>query len=292
MLSPILLGLAIALFASGNQDNWRVGFIFIGIIVSFISILLFIFMRETPQEEGLPPIEDFRNDKPLETHTLVVSNDETILDITIKYIFKNKKFMFWCLYGAFVYILRYGALTWAPRYLYMEKGLPKLNSLLSMAFFEFGGIIGMLLTSIVCVKFFKNSKPKTSAVLIGFCMFFLAIYYITPPGQAWAWLDYTCLAFIGLSIYGPVMYIALYGIDLVPKKAAGIAKGITGTFSYVLGGVFSQLGLGIIADSSHGWNGVFAVFFISGILCIVFALLGRDKKIENAYNMSLENHSN
>ncbi len=41
------------------------------------------------------------------------------------------------------------------------------------------------------------------------------------------------LVAIGFLIYGPVMLIGLYALELAPKKAAGTAAGLTGLFGYL-----------------------------------------------------------
>ncbi|WP_298772687.1 hypothetical protein [uncultured Shewanella sp.] len=42
------------------------------------------------------------------------------------------------------------------------------------------------------------------------------------------WIYMASLTALGFLIYGPVMLISLYALDLVPKKAAGMAAGFTG----------------------------------------------------------------
>ncbi|KRF51663.1 hypothetical protein ASG97_07195 [Bacillus sp. Soil745] len=50
-------------------------------------------------------------------------------------------------------------------------------------------------------------------------------------------IDIISLIAIGFLIYGPVMLIGLQALDLVPKKAAGTAAGLTGLFGYLGGSV-------------------------------------------------------
>ena len=58
---------------------------------------------------------------------------------------------------------------------------------------------------------------------------------------------------IGFFVYGPVMLIGLFALDLVPKKAAGTAAGFTGLFGYVGGAVSANIVIGYAIDSS-GWD--------------------------------------
>jgi len=54
------------------------------------------------------------------------------------------------------------------------------------------------------------------------------VYWFNPAGNPM--IDIISLIAIGFLIYGPVMLIGLQALDLVPKKAAGTAAGLTGLF--------------------------------------------------------------
>ena len=64
------------------------------------------------------------------------------------------------------------------------------------------------------------------------------------------------LVAIGFLIYGPVMLIGLYALELAPKKAAGTAAGFTGLFGYLGGAVAANAMLGYTVDH-FGWDGGF-----------------------------------
>lgn len=81
---------------------------------------------------------------------------------------------------------------------------------------------------------------------------------------------------IGFLIYGPVMLIGLYALELAPKKAAGTAAGLTGLFGYLGGAVAANAVLGYTVDH-FGWDGGFIILIgscITSIVCLTYALLG------------------
>ena len=65
------------------------------------------------------------------------------------------------------------------------------------------------------------------------------VYWFNPPGNPT--VDFAALISIGFLIYGPVMLIGLHALELVPKKAAGTAAGLTGLFGYLGGAVIANI---------------------------------------------------
>lgn len=147
------------------------------------------------------------------------------------------------------------------------------------SFFELGGIAGMLIAGWVSAKLFKNSKPLTNVACLILTLVLLVAYWFIPAGPEYMIWDFAILIGLGASIYGPVMMVGLYAMELVPKVAAGAAAGLSGTFSYVGGATVATLVIGIIVDHL-GWGIAFIVFGISGIAAIICTLLSRDKSLE------------
>ena len=147
------------------------------------------------------------------------------------------------------------------------------------SFFELGGIAGMLIAGWVSAKLFKNSKPLTNVACLILTLVLLVAYWFIPAGPEYMIWDFAILIGLGASIYGPVMMVGLYAMELVPKAAAGAAAGLSGTFSYVGGATVATLVIGIIVDHL-GWGIAFIVFGISGIAAIICTLLSRDKSLE------------
>ena len=98
----------------------------------------------------------------------------------------------------------------------------------------------------------------------------ICFYWLTPPGHEL--IDDLSLISVGFLIYGPVMLIGLHALDLVPKKAAGTAAGLTGLFGYLGGNTLANAGMGFVVDA-FGWSGGFIMLIVSCVLAIIFISL-------------------
>ena len=96
------------------------------------------------------------------------------------------------------------------------------------------------------------------------------IYWLNPAGNPM--VDMIALVSIGFLIYGPVMLIGLYALELAPKKAAGTAAGFTGMFGYLGGALFANIALGYTVDL-FGWDGGFMLLIGACVLSIIFLLM-------------------
>jgi MFS transporter, OPA family, glycerol-3-phosphate transporter len=74
---------------------------------------------------------------------------------------------------------------------------------------------------------------------------------------------------IGFLIYGPVMLIGVQALDLVPKKAAGTAAGLTGLFGYLGGALGANIAIGFIVDHM-GWDAAFILMLAACLISILF----------------------
>jgi len=79
------------------------------------------------------------------------------------------------------------------------------------------------------------------------------------------------------------MLIGLHALELVPKKAAGTAAGLTGLFGYLGGAVVANIALGYTLDY-FGWDGGFTLL-VGGCICAII-LLGMTVKHEVIHHQS------
>lgn len=123
--------------------GWHSAFYVPGAIAVVAAGYLFWRVRDTPQSEGLPAIEEYRDDWPpdeTERHERELSFKEMFL----RYILPNR--MLWVLAFAnvFVYIARYAMVDWGPTYLKEVKGASLSAGGWSTLVVEFAGAAGML----------------------------------------------------------------------------------------------------------------------------------------------------
>jgi OPA family glycerol-3-phosphate transporter-like MFS transporter len=270
LVGPIAI-LAIEIFA-----DWHSKFYFPGLIALVFAVIAYVLVRDTPQSCGLPPIEEYKNDYPA-NYSSDQEKEFTAKEIFFKYVFNNRMLWYIAFANAFVYLVRYGILDWAPTFLEEAKGFTLKESGLAYFFYEWAGIPGTLLCGLISDKVFKGRRAPATVIYMALVTIAVLVYWKNPPGNIW--IDNAALIAIGFLIYGPVMLIGVQALDLMPKKAAGTAAGLTGLFGYLGGALFANIAIGIVVDNL-GWDGGFELIIAACILSIFFTALtwNREKK--------------
>jgi OPA family glycerol-3-phosphate transporter-like MFS transporter len=253
----------VALFAS-----WQSKFYFPGMIALFIALIAFLLIRDTPQSCGLPPIEEYKNEKAPD-YSAAQEVELSARRIFIDHVLFNKVLWYIALANIFVYLVRYGVLDWAPTYLKEAKGFSISESGWAYFAYEYAGIPGTILCGWLSDKIFKGRRAPATVIYMLLVLLAVIVYWKNPPGHPL--VDNIALIVIGFLIYGPVMLIGVQALDLVPKKAAGTAAGFTGLFGYLGGALFANIAMGHVVDT-WGWNGGFIVLVAACVLSIVFTL--------------------
>jgi MFS transporter, OPA family, glycerol-3-phosphate transporter len=287
MLAPPLASLAVYLFLTWKlhqcggsfavygasffayfSQAWKSIFYFPGLIALVVGVLIIVFLRDTPQSVGLPPIEEFKNDYPdtgVEDRERELSGREILLN----FVLNNRFLWILALANVVVYVVRYGVLNWAPTYLTEVKGYTLASSGWQSCIYECAGIPGMLLSGWASDRFFRGRRAPIMVIFMSIVTIAVAVYWLNPKGNFW--LDSVSLFAIGFMIYGPVMLIGVAAVDLVPKKAAGTAAGFTGLFGY-MGATVAELGIGKIVQY-YGWDTGFILIIVCAILSIILLSL-------------------
>jgi OPA family glycerol-3-phosphate transporter-like MFS transporter len=249
-------------------------FWFPAVVALIVAVVTFFLMKDTPQSEGLPPIEEFRNDPPK-----VASDDEesklSVWTVVRKHVLTNVTMVNLALANVFVYALRYGVLVWAPLYLVERRGASLGEGIAGFSVFEIAGILGTLLCGYLSDKVFKGARTQIGVLFLLGVGAALAVYWLVDGP---IWIAFIALAVIGGLIYGPVMLIGLQAIDLSPRHIAGTAAGFTGLFGYVLGATLASTGIGLSVEY-WGWDVTFMLLLGCVVLAMLFyALAGKDEK--------------
>lgn len=175
-----------------------------------VAILVWFLMRDTPQSCGLPPIEDYKNDYPIDYNQ---KNEKKLSAraIFLQFVLPNKLLWLIAFANVFVYMLRYGILDWSPSYLQAAKHFTMDKSSWAYFLYEYASIPG-----------------TTGVFFMALVTIATVIYWLNPAGNHG--MDMLCMILIGFLIYSPVILIGLHALELAPKKAAGTAAGFTGLF--------------------------------------------------------------
>lgn len=271
-------GLAGLIAASAaTRWGWGSAFIVPGIICLAGSVYLLWRLRDTPQSEGLPPIEEYHGDYTDDelTHGGDTHEEELATrDLFVNYIFKNKTLWLFAMANFCVYIVRYSMLDWAPLYLSEVKGANLTDGGWAIMMVEFGGIPSTLL-----MGWLSDKIGGRRGLLAFLCMFPVVLGFMViiwnPPGHLG--VDFAALALIGCFIYPPLALIGVAAMDSATKKAAGTAIGFIGLLGYT-GRTVQAKGFGWMADhftETHGaaeaWN--FILWTIVGVTVVGMVIL-------------------
>lgn len=249
-----------------NQP-WRYGMFIIPSIIAIIcAIIAYILIKDNPKDYDLSSIEEYKNDYP-DNYSIKSEKRLSIKEIFIKNVFKNNLLWIISIANAFIYLIRYGVLDWVPTYLQQTKGYSIKEIGWAYFAFEFAAIPGTIFCGWISDKFFQGKRAMPTIIfttLVTFVIIFYCknnYYNIT--------IDICTLITIGFLIYGPVMLIGVYAIDLVPKNAAGASAGFTGFFGYFVGtAILSNWLMGFIFQK-YGWDIGFYMLIFAGIATVI-----------------------
>nr|WP_320120560.1 glycerol-3-phosphate transporter [uncultured Marinifilum sp.] len=267
IIGPLAI-LGVAIFT-----DWHSKLYFPGIVALGVAFIAWLLIRDTPQSCGLPNIEKYKDDYP-DSYSEKFEEEMTAKEIFMKYILKNRLLWAIAFANAFVYLVRYGVLDWAPLYLEEAKGFSIKESGWAYFAYEWAGIPGTLLCGYLSDKVFKGKRAPVSIIYMILVFVSVFMYWTSQSIVA----NSIALVCIGFLIYGPVMLIGVHALDLVPKKAAGTAAGLTGLFGYMGGALFANIAMGAVVDA-WGWTGGFIVLLGACVASIV--LIGMSWVLEN-----------
>lgn len=236
--------------------GWRMSFYVPAAIGIVCAIFLIDRLRDTPEALGLPSVEDYRNDHP---HEHVMKCDES--SSLMKQVLRDKRIWFLAIANFFVYLVRYGAMDWAPTFLVEVKHSSISTASSKAVMFEFLGIGGAVLAGWLSDTIFKGRRAIVNIIYMLALALAVTEFWLLPQGTPF--LDALTLGAVGFLVYGPQMLVGVAAADIAGKRLAATATGFTGFLGYI-GSIVSGIGTGFIVDH-FGWRGGF-IFFIASAL--------------------------
>ena len=232
-----------------------------------IAVLAYLMIRDTPQSCGLPSIEEWSGHA---SSTYSAKAEEVL---STKQIFatvlSNKLLWYIAFANAFVYMVRYGCLVWAPTIL-TEKGINLKDAGWAYFAYEMAAIPGTIICGWLSDKVFHGRRALPTILFMALIIVAIFFYMYNLDNIN---IVIGCLIAIGFLIYGPVMLIGVQALDLAPKNVAGTAAGLTGFMGYVLGtAVLANIVIGYVAENS-GWTATFYLLIGACLLSIAFMAL-------------------
>lgn len=253
---------------SATMLGWRSAFYVPGILAVLCAIYLTLRLRDTPQSEGLPAIEEYKNDYP-DGGRQSGERELGTRELLVNYILKNRYLWLFAWANFFVYIARYAMLDWGPTFLKEMKHASLGQGGMGTATLEFSAMF-----STVAAGWLSDKIGGRRGMICLVCMvpaFFAFLGILFSPGNA-LWLDLGLFGVIGFFVYPAQMLLGICALDVTSKKAIGTANGLLSILGS-LGRVVESKGIGALAQH-YGWNaalyGVLAAVFL-GIVLLSFA---------------------
>ena len=218
-------------------------YVFPAAVAILVALVAYCLIRDTPQSCGLPTIEKYRNDYP-KNYSEKQEEVLTAKEIFFKHVFNNKMLWYIAIANAFVYMVRYGCLDWAPTIL-TERGINLKDAGWAYFAYEMAAIPGTIICGWLSDKVFHGRRALPTIIFMALIIVAIIVYMENLDNLN---VVIGCLIAIGFLIYGPVMLIGVQALDLAPKNVAGTAAGLTGFMGYVLGtAVLANIVIGYVA---------------------------------------------
>jgi sugar phosphate permease len=252
-------------FLVDHYDSWRICFFVPSVIALIMSLLLWTFLRDTPESVGLPEISgshvpggDTASESPAEFRRFLM-----------EHVFRNKTIWLISAANFFVYTIRFAVFDWAPTVLHQAKGIQLHNAGLMVAGFEVAGMCGMLVTGYLTDRLFAGRGAPLSLVSMLLCG--LSVYLFWKAPSRMPWLNTGLLMCSGFFVYSPQALVGVMAANLATKRAAATAVGLTSIFAYA-STVLSGWGMGWVVEH-YGWAPAFTcLIFVALIGAFLFAL--------------------
>lgn len=239
--------------------SWRLCFIVPAAIALGGAVGVLFLFKDSPADLGFEPILK-TSAKPLETPAEKAAYRAYVRE----HVFRNPRVWTIAIADFFVYTVRFAALDWGIVLLMESKGLTLATATTLCFLFEIvGGNLGMVVAGWATDRFFGSRAHRTSV----FCMLGAAaaivVFWLVPASAPLA-AKLVPFMLIGFFIYGPQALLGVATTQQATPRAAGVAGGFVGIFSYA-STVISGIGFGYLAQR-WGWNAAYAAMLTASVV--------------------------
>lgn len=208
--------------------GWEAGFIIAAIAGLIGSVVILVFVSDTPESKGLPSVyelsgENMRREDSMPTRELQ------------KLVVKHPGIWIIALSSAFIYITKYAIAGWGVLFLQKARNFSLEDATQIIAFSAAFGIVGTVLAGWLSDKIFKGDRVKPAVLSGMLSLVSLALFLFTEGGYI-ANIVYVSIFSLAVGVLYCIV-AGLMAVDIVPRKATGAALGVVGISSYVAAGL-------------------------------------------------------
>jgi sugar phosphate permease len=262
--------------------GWRAMFFIPAVFCLFASFILFNRLRASPESVGLPGIRGHHANGTAESSitTQDADNNLTFSQILWECVFKNRLVWLIGIANFFLYMVRFGLISWAPTLLMEHRNNTIVQAGIQTVLFDLASVTGGILAGYLSDKVFKGNRGIVSVLFLLALMSIIVLLMFAPPGLVW--VDCVLMALIGFFISGPQILAGVAAADFASKRVAGTANGLIGIFGYC-GASIAGFGVAKMSDSL-GWNATLLGFAGAAAVSafffgMTFAVMDKQKKV-------------
>ena len=238
-LSFVFVGMLVATF------GWKWGFFGAALAGLLGVIIILLFLHDTPESKGLPPIEVLAGEGEAKEE-LSPEQKRAQTKRMQAAVVKNPGVWILAAASAFMYMSRYAINEWGVIFMQDVKGYDLAGAAAIIGINPIFGIIGTVVSGWLSDVLFKGDRKYPAFVAGILEAVALALFLF---GGTSKWLNITAMVLFGIAIGVLISFLGgLMAVDLVPRQATGAALGIVGLASYAAAGLQNVV-TGFLMDS-------------------------------------------
>lgn len=262
-LFPLFAQLIINLDGN-NPDSWRMSWIFIGLMVWFISLpLVFFTMVDDPKQI------DSKDKKYLELKNNLGNKDRNDSSISLKNALKTRPFWMLSMVGFLTYFIHTGVNIHQAAYL-IDKGINPIFAASALTVMALGTGVGSLVTGWATDKFSSKNVYFFGCIWLGLsALLFLLISNI--------FLAYLIGFIFGMALGGLLVIPPVVLADIFGKDNIGSIRGYSEPFVSA-GQAIGGISAGLIYDFTGSYTLSFPMFAFIALLACIFIIFSSNVK--------------
>ena len=275
-LSFIVIGAVVGTF------GWQSGFIFSSIAGLIGTVIILVFVSDTPESKGLPSVQELSGEN--------LKEEDRMKTVQVqKLVLKHPGIWIISASSAFVYITKYAIAGWGVLFLQKEKLFSLEAASQIIAFSAVFGVLGTVLAGWLSDTVFRGDRIKP-AILSGMLSFISLALFLFTAGSYVVNIVYVSVFSLAIGVLYCIVG-GLMAVDIVPRKATGAALGIVGISSYVAAGI-QDIASGYliqgnmqhaaeVADAVYDFTPVSVFWLAAALVAFLLPVLNWKKMMKN-----------
>lgn len=209
-------------------SGWQFGFMGAAVAGLIGVVVITLFLHDTPESKGLPPIEQLAGE--VQTQTVDIDTKETQ-----KQVLRNPYVWILALASSFMYISRYAINGWGVLLLQEQKGFSLESATQIVSINALLGIIGTVFSGWMSDKIFHGNRHMPALLFGMLNTVALCLFLYSGNGL---FINILSMSLFGIAIGVLICFLGgLMAVDIVPRSATGATLGIVGIASYIGAGL-------------------------------------------------------